>query len=99
MSLLGVAESFLSLRPPDVKAALRCLQAVLVLQPANPIITAGHICRLDTGQLLRKETKNQDLAKHNLEQLLKLPAIFETLVEILEMVFMIGISSFMKIIY
>ncbi len=66
VSLLGLAQSFMSLRPPDVKGALRCLQAVFSLRPRDPVVE----CRthLQVGQILRRETKNQDMARQHIEQ-------------------------------
>ncbi len=66
VSLVGLSQSFLSLRPPDVKSALRCLQAVFSLRLRDPAIE----CRtnLQIAQILRKETKNVDMARQHLEQ-------------------------------
>ena len=66
VSLLGLSQSFLSLSPPDVKGALRCLQAIFSLRPMDGLVE----CRrhLQIGQILRRETKNQDMARQHIEQ-------------------------------
>ena len=63
---MGLSSSFLSLRPPDHLGAIRCLQAILALRPLDPALEAR--THLQLGQMLRKETKNQDLAKRHIEQ-------------------------------
>jgi MAternally-affected-uncoordination protein len=72
-SLLALADSFLATTPRNVKCALHCLQSIFALPSVteNPVLEAR--THLQVGQLLRKETNNQDLAKHHIEQAVSHP--------------------------
>jgi len=69
VSLLGLADSFLNKATPrNVVGAIHCLQSALALPSVSvsPVFEAR--THLQLGQMLRKETNNQDLAKHHIEQ-------------------------------
>ncbi|XP_013405150.1 MAU2 chromatid cohesion factor homolog [Lingula anatina] len=64
LPLLGIAESFRTSNPPNIKLCIHCLQAILNLKPP-PRIEAR--TRLQLGGLLFTHTKNIDLARSHLE--------------------------------
>lgn len=64
LSLLGIAESFRTSNPPNIRLCLHCLQTILNLKPP-PRIEAR--TRLQIGSILFSHTKNIDLARSNLE--------------------------------
>ena len=65
LSLLALAERFRVQEPPNIKACVQCLQAVLTLQPPPKVEGRTH---LQLGNLLLHYTTNTHLAKTHLEQ-------------------------------
>ncbi|KXJ22726.1 MAU2 chromatid cohesion factor homolog [Exaiptasia diaphana] len=63
--LLGLANGFLTSKPPKIKECLQCLQAVFQFHPSPAIQARTH---LQIGRLLVKYTKNSDLARSHLEK-------------------------------
>ena len=59
IALLGVAESFRTATPPDIKRCIHCLQAIFTFKPSAEIEARTH---LQLGTILLHHTKNMDLA-------------------------------------
>jgi hypothetical protein len=71
VALLGLADSFIRSGKSGIIPAIKCLRAIFRLSPTLPpfLLARTH---LQLGVLLRKETKNQDLAKQHIEQAVSL---------------------------
>ena len=69
VALLGLSDGFMRHDPPQTKCALQCLQSVLSLNPGPQIEARTH---LQLGVILKERTKNRDLAKHHVEQAVRL---------------------------
>ncbi|KAF0288776.1 MAU2 chromatid cohesion factor [Amphibalanus amphitrite] len=65
LSLLGLAEHFRSLKPPDIKSCVQCLQAVFNFNPPPRVEARTH---LQLGNILLNHTRNSDLARKHLEK-------------------------------
>ncbi|GAB6028583.1 mau2 chromatid cohesion factor [Chamberlinius hualienensis] len=65
LSLLGLAETFRTSNPPNIKICIQCLQAVFNFKPPPRVEARSH---LQLGNILLTHTKNVDLAKYHLEQ-------------------------------
>ncbi|XP_044735147.1 MAU2 chromatid cohesion factor homolog [Chrysoperla carnea] len=65
LALLGLAENFRTLSPPNIKLCIQCLQAVFTFKPPPRVEARTH---LQLGNVLLTHTKNIDIAKHHLEQ-------------------------------
>ena len=65
LSLLGLAEHFRSLKPPDIKSCVQCLQAVFNFSPPPRVEARTH---LQLGNILLNHTKNSELARKHLEK-------------------------------
>lgn len=63
--LLGLADGFLTSKPPRIKESIQCLQAVFQFHPSSAIQARTH---LQIGRLLHSYTKNRDLARSHLEK-------------------------------
>jgi len=65
LSLLGLAETFRTSSPPNIKLCIQCLQAVFNFKPPPRVEARTH---LQLGNILLTHTKNIDLARTHLEQ-------------------------------
>lgn len=63
-SLLGLAETFRTSNPPNIRLCIHCLQSIFNFKPP-PIIEAR--THLQLGNILLAHTKNTDLARTHLE--------------------------------
>ncbi len=72
-----MADSFMNASPRNVRGGLHCVQSALGLSSvrANPALEAR--THLQFGVMLRRETNNQDLAKHHIEQAFYSKAMLE----------------------
>lgn len=69
ISLLGLAEYFRTVNPPNIKKCIQCLQALFTFHPPSKVEARTH---LQMGQVLISYTKNTDLARCHLEKAWKL---------------------------
>ncbi|XP_033223532.1 MAU2 chromatid cohesion factor homolog isoform X1 [Belonocnema kinseyi] len=65
LSLLGLAESFRTSNPPNIKSCIQCLQAVFNFKPPPRVEARTH---LQLGNILLTHTKNIELARSHLEK-------------------------------
>ncbi|KAF7995510.1 hypothetical protein HCN44_006617 [Aphidius gifuensis] len=65
LSLLGLAETFRTSNPPNIKSCIQCLQAVFHFKPPPRVEARTH---LQLGNILLTHTKNTALARSHLEQ-------------------------------
>jgi hypothetical protein len=67
VALLGFADSFIRSGKGGILPAIKCLRAIFQLSPPLPpfLLARTH---LQLGVILRRDTKNQDLAKQHFEQ-------------------------------
>ena len=65
ISLLGLAESFRTSNPPNIKLCIHCLQTIFNFKPPPRIEARTH---LQLGIVLFTHTKNIDLAREHLEK-------------------------------
>ncbi|CAG0913850.1 unnamed protein product [Notodromas monacha] len=65
LALLGLAEHFRTIKPPDYRRCIQCLMAVFHAKPPPKVEARTH---LQLGTILYTHTKNIDLAKTHLEQ-------------------------------
>lgn len=65
IGLLGLAESFRTSSPPDIRGCVRCLQAVFAFRPPARVEARTH---LQLGNILLNHTTNTHLAKDHLER-------------------------------
>ena len=65
VSLLGLAESFRTSNPPNIRLCIHCLQAVFQFKPSTIVEARTH---LQLGNILLLHTKNVDLARSHLEK-------------------------------
>lgn len=64
IGLLGLAESFRTASPPDIRKCVRCLQAVFAFRPPARVEARTH---LQLGNILLAHTTNAHLARDHLE--------------------------------
>ena len=64
IALLGIAESFRTATPPNIKHCIHCLQAIFTFKPPAAIEARTH---LQLGTVLLNHTKNFDLATAHLQ--------------------------------
>ncbi|XP_033750418.1 MAU2 chromatid cohesion factor homolog [Pecten maximus] len=64
-SLLGLAETFRTSNPPNIRLCIHCLQSMFNFKPPPKIEARTH---LQLGNILLAHTKNTDLARTHLEQ-------------------------------
>lgn len=69
LSLLGLAESFRTSNPPNIKSCIQCLQAVFNFKPPPRVEARTH---LQLGNILLTHTKNIELARSHLEKAVSL---------------------------
>lgn len=69
ISLLGLAEHFRTMDPPNIKRCIQSLQALFTFKPPLKVESRTH---LQMGQVLMEYTHNIDLARGHLEQAVKL---------------------------
>ncbi|XP_064607711.1 MAU2 chromatid cohesion factor homolog [Liolophura sinensis] len=65
ISLLGLAESFRTSNPPNIRLCVHCLQSIFNFKPPPRIEARTH---LQLGNILLSHTKNLDLARQHLEK-------------------------------
>ncbi|XP_064474441.1 MAU2 chromatid cohesion factor homolog [Ornithodoros turicata] len=65
LALLGLAEEFRTMSPPNMKNCIRCLLAIFHLKPPPKIEAITHV---QLGNHLLQYSKNTDLAQSHLEQ-------------------------------
>lgn len=65
LALLGLAENFRTLSPPNIKLCIQCLQGVFTFKPPPRVEARTH---LQLGNVLLTHTKNIDIAQKHLEQ-------------------------------
>ncbi|CAH1797221.1 unnamed protein product [Owenia fusiformis] len=65
LSLLGLAESFRTSNPPNIKMCIHCLKTIFNFKPPPRIEARTH---LQLGTILLRHTKNFDLARQHLEK-------------------------------
>merc|ERR1712018_519857 len=65
ISLLGLAESFRTSNPPNIKLCIHCLQSIFNLKPPSAIEARTH---LQLANILITHTKNNVLAEKHLEK-------------------------------
>lgn len=69
ISLLGLAEYFRTTNPPNIKKCIQSLQALFTFGPPAKVVARTH---LQMGQVLLGYTQNIDLARHHLEQAVRI---------------------------
>ena len=79
VSLLGLAESFRTSNPPNIKLCIHCLQSIFNFNPPAMIESRTH---LQLGTILLYNTKNQDLARSHLEKAVSVPVRFQNLISL-----------------
>ncbi|XP_014777387.1 MAU2 chromatid cohesion factor homolog [Octopus bimaculoides] len=65
VSLLGLAETFRTSNPPNIRLCIHCLQSIFNFKPPPRIESRTH---LQLGNILLAHTKNIDLAQTHLEK-------------------------------
>ena len=64
-ALIGMAESFRTATPPDMRKCIHCLQAIFTFQPSPDIEARTH---LQLGTILLNHTKNLEKAILHLDK-------------------------------
>lgn len=65
LALLGLAEEFRTMNPPNIRNCIQCLLAIFNLKQPPKIEARTH---LQLGNILLQYTKNTDLAQSHLEK-------------------------------
>ncbi|XP_013781785.1 MAU2 chromatid cohesion factor homolog [Limulus polyphemus] len=65
LTLLGLAEEFRTMNPPNIRNCIQCLLAIFNLKPPPKMEVKTH---LQLGNILLQFTKNTDLAQSHLEK-------------------------------